>query len=445
MSVNVESIIRLTPSIRKKATANVWTRKDEAFDMDFLYSSLNQIIERNEGSNDSPLFEQLRQIDLTQFSKESPGLNRFFTCSFFAKRYAWISQNEKGEYRYFSKIKDGYGFYAFDLFDLMCILLNKTSRELIRYLEESYPYNGMSQWSMKENEKIEENLTMLSTQKLMDTPNLQRIMRGGVEVLQQFLQYGRKHINGKHLSNGEHAVFFMSTQYFKEHYFPLKSLSTLNQWVNLFAVLGLIEKTSQVPVELQVEAEKQQALKKKHNHVSFYIIPAFKKVFHQAEIRAKELVEQRISYHQLTKKMVLSVFGKAVHDHVYIQKTHGRKSKQSPKTSRFSMEWLDMYFTIQLSERGVVSKRDLEGESTLSKTAFSRYWTELLVRHHCEVDTPTEKERTRFGWNYRQVVARPISVQVESTVWKDETRLPWDDESFGRLFADDSTECMQVS
>ena len=157
MSSDIQSVIRLTPSIRRKASANVWNRKDEAFDMDFLYTYLNQLVEVSTDRT-IPLFTRLRQIDLTRVLKESPGLNRFFTCSFFTKRFAWVSKNEQGEYRYFSKIQEGHGYYSFDLFDILTILFNKTSKELIQHLEVSYPFHSVSEWG----EGNERNMTRTS-------------------------------------------------------------------------------------------------------------------------------------------------------------------------------------------------------------------------------------------------------------------------------------------
>lgn len=427
MSVQVESIIRLTPSIRRKATANVWARKEETFDMDYLYETLNTIVEDSScEANDKPMFERLRKVDLTRFVKESPGINRFFTCTFFSRRFAWISKNEEGEFRYFSKIKEGHGYYSFDLFDLLTIVMNMTSRELVKHLETSYPFQSASRWAMEQKEKLNENRVLLKPVHLMERPNLQRVLRGGIEVLEAFLSFGEENINGKHLSDGKHSVFFLSTQYFKERFFPLKSVSTLNQWVNLFAVLGLVEKTTNVPLELQIEAEKQQTLKKKHNHVSFYIIPSFQKVFEQAEVRAKELVLHRISYHQLTKNLVLSIFGKAVHDHVYVQKTHGRRRKEKPNAERLSLDWLDMYFRIQLDERGVVSKKELEESTAVGKHAFSKLWNQLVQKHGCEVSPATKEEVEKFGFRHRQTIARVNRPVVSSTVWKSPDSLPWD-------------------
>jgi len=426
MSSNIESVIPLTPVIRKKASRNIWTTKDELFDMKFLYESLNRIVAEQESSEDSqtPLFVRLRQIDLVQFFNEAKEINSFFPCTFFDKRFGWISKNASGEYRYFSKIKEGYGFYAFDLFDILTIVLNKTSKELVRHLEESYPFHSMSEWSQVENQKYEENATMLHHKELTNTPYLQRVLRGGIDILQAFLSFGKSKINGKHLSDGHHSVFFLSVQYFKETFFPKKSVSTLNQWVNLFAVLGLIEKTANVPVELQVEAEKQQALRKKQNHVSFYIVPSFKKVIHVAEARAKELVSQRISYHQLTKALVLSLFGKALHDHVYVQKTFGRK-KQEKKT-KVSMEWIETFFAIELKEKGMVAKKDFIDCSPLSKKTLEETWNRMLHIYGCELSVPTPEEREKYGWRPRQVIAKKPMTTFSSTVWRDEDSLPWD-------------------
>lgn len=446
MSVSVKSVIRMTPSIRKRASMNIWAHKEESFDMDFLFHSLRHLVEENEQSKHEKSFiQQMRMIDLTKFIRDAQGLNQYFTCSFFSKRFAWISKNEQGEYRYFSKIKDGHGYYAFDLFDLMTIVLNKSNRELALYMEETFSITGIDEWVVREKKKIEENIDMLSNVSLMETPNLQMVLRGGVDVLKRFLMYAKEHISGKHLATGGNAVFFLSTQYVKDHFFPKKSVSTLNQWVNLFAVLGLVEKPKQVPIEMQVEAEKHQALKKKHNHVSFYCFPVFSSVFSKAEKRAKELVKRRISYHQVTKEMVRSLFGKEVHDDVYVQRTHGRKKSIPVFEKNRAIKSLSETFRIQLQERGVVSKRELESQSSLPKSVFTRTWNDLVLRHDCESGQATLEERERLGLRPRQTVARRIEHTVGSTTWKTTNALPWDDEDFHTLFPDERASFIEVS
>lgn len=429
MSANVQSVIKLTPSIRKKASANIWQRKEEAFDMNELHESIKSTLSK--ANNKQTIFEALKQIDLTRIVKESPGLNQFFTCSFFVKRYAWISKNEKGEYRYFSKIKDGYGFYALDLFDLLGIVLNLTTNKTIEYLKETYQVTGMTSWEEEENEKYAENIRLIQSLSIEKTPSLKRLLQTGMDVLTSFLAYGKEKISGKHLSDGEHAVFFLSTSYFKEKFFPKKSVSTLNQWVNLFAVLGLVEKTTHVPTELQVEAEKQQVLKKKHNHISFYLIPHFSKVLEQAEVRASLLVSNRISYHQVTKKLVLSLFGQAVHDHVYVQKTHGRKRKETHLEESRDSDMIFTFFNIAIAEKGLAVKKELKEMSGMSATRFNQVWSEIVKEQDCELGTPTIQERKQFGLNARQMIARRkqvLSPAINSHIWTNQASLPWDND-----------------
>lgn len=423
---SVQSVIRLTPTIRKKATANVWQRKEEAFDLPLLHDLIHKALSDTDSVNQETVFEKLRLIDLNLIVKESPGLNKFFTCSFFVKRYAWISQNDKGEYRYFSKIKDGYGYYALDLFDLIGILTNQTTRKSIEYIREKFAVEALSRWDEREKEKYEQNKYLVDSLQSNNYPHLKRMLRNGEGILKAFLSYGCEKVNGKHLSDGEHAIFFLSVSHFKARYFPDKSVSTLNQWMNLFAVLGLIDKTTNVPIELQTEAEKQQALKKKHNHISFYTVPHFEKVIEKAELRASDLVKNRISYHQLTKAVVLSIFGHAVHDHVYIQKTHGRKSKATKQEKEYEVERVETFFRTELMEKGMVAKRHLSDLSDLPRHTFNRLWTELIEQNGCQASTPTKEERIRYKLTHRQTVARKLVNDGSAFIWRHENKLPWD-------------------
>lgn len=423
---SVQSVIRLTPTIRKKASANVWQRKETAFDLPVLHELIREALKSSDSPNQETIFEKLRLIDLNLIIKESPGMNKFFTCSFFVKRYAWISQNEKGEYRYFSKIKDGYGYYALDLFDLLGILTNQTTRKTISYIREQFGVEALSRWDEGETAKYMKNVQLLDLLHSTNTPHLKRILRNGEDVLKAFLTYGSEKVNGKHLSDGKNAVFFLSVNYFKEQFFPEKSVSTLNQWINLFAVLGLVEKTTNVPDELQTEAEKQQALKKKHNHISFYTVPRFEEVLERAEIRASDLVKHRISYHQLTKAVVLSIFGHAVHDHVYIQKTHGRKATASKQEKDYEVERVETFFRTEVLEKGMVAKRNLSEMSNLPRSVFNRLWTELVERNDCLTSTPTKAERTRFQLTHRQTIARKRESTNSGFIWRHENHLPWD-------------------
>ena len=44
---------------------------------------------------------------------------------------------------------------------------------------------------------------------LCETPSLQRVLKGGLDVLEAFLSFGKEKVNGKHLSDGVHSVFFL--------------------------------------------------------------------------------------------------------------------------------------------------------------------------------------------------------------------------------------------
>ena len=430
MTACVQGVIHLTPSIRKKASANIWQRKEEAFDMAILHELIQKTLNSTEPQSQENVFEQLRQIDLTRFIKEAPGVNLYFTCSFFVKRYAWISQNEKGEYRYFSKIKDGYGYYAFDLFDLLAILMNQSTKKTIQYLQDTFSVENISNWDEQEKEKYDTNTRIIQSLSFEETPSLKRLLQTGTDILSAFLEFGKEKVNGKHLSDGEHALFFLSTHFFKERFFPTKSVSTLNQWVNLFAVLGLIEKTTHVPNELQVEAEKQQALKKKHNHISFYCVPRFDSVLAKAELRASLLVKNRISYHQVTKAVVLSLFGHAVHDHVYVQKTHGRKRKVTKNEREYDSERTYTFFYSSLAEKGIVVKKELIEITQLPSQVFNELWKELVSSANCKLAVPTKDECQKYGLSYQQTVARARKEQKDMTaghIWSHEHTIPWDE------------------
>lgn len=437
MTVNIQGVIRLTPSIRKKATTNIWQRKEEAFDMNRLHVLIQETLTAKSLENQGNLFEQLRQVDLTQFVSDAPGLDEFFTCSFFVKRFAWISRNEKGEYRYFSKIKDGYGYYAFDLIDLLTILLNKTAKKTIEHLQESFSIQSISHWDEEQKDKYMNNTSVVQSLCTEKTPSLKKILKNGTDILTAFLAFGQEKVNGRHLSDGENAIFFISNHYFKERYFPKKSVSTLNQWINLFAVLGLIEKTTNVPNELQVEAEKRQALAKKNNHVSFYCVPQIDSVLENAENRASLLVQHRISYHQITKAVVLSIFGQTVHDHVYVQKTHGRKKQVVKKNKECeterNIEHTYTFFKVSLAEKGMVVKSELNEMTKLPTSVFNSFWKELVSSSNCELTKPTKEECEKYGLTRRQTVAK-VQKEVEmGHIWRDPHKLPWDEGAPVRL------------
>lgn len=393
-----QGLMSLNPSVVHMAHRKVRSKIKQLFDLDYLQQSLKRI---TKGTN--LLYQDLRKINLVPFFKSIQDENKMQPCIFIPKRQGWISKNENGEYRYFSSLKNSFGYYSFDIIDILSIIFNKNGHKVLLHLSKSDSLHFSSDWSEQQKALLKEDVTIFNRLSGFDYPYLKRMIRGGDEIYAALQKYAEEKIVSPSMSIDDKPVFFLSTAYFKNHFFPSKSLSTLNKWINFFALLGLVQKPREIPFFMEMEAEKQQIIKKKNNQVSFYMLPTLtEERLRYAEKIAKECSDMHLSYYQISKTTVKEYFGEETYSQIYIQQTFGRK-KENKELIQLNLSKLQALFYGELIDNGRVNKTKLSEWSELKPHDFNSIWKVLIKKFNCvefkrmEIDSLVKRKYTVFA------------------------------------------------
>lgn len=381
-------LFKINKKTREMATSYSLKRLNEIVDLPHLYNLLGRAIENkkpNEGIRDC-----LKKIDLTLVLKESKGINKKFNCSFFADRKAWIHKNEKGYYYYYSRKKKG--VLSLDIIDLLAIFRNESQKKVMNFIEKNWNILGFSDWYIEQNRKYQQNIKMIENiiQNKKEYPNLNKLVKKHWILLHYLNEFAKEKIIKEEFAVENYSIFFISNNYLKEKYLPKYSISTINNLINLFCVLGFVKKIpfEQIPEQLSDQLYVFQKKKNKKNHTSYYALENFESVLKEAEERAKILVAEKVSYYQITKEKVKEIFGSNFVNKIYVQVTYGRKKKVEPiykngKKRYTESERLEKLFWLQLKEKGSCKKTSLKQTSLLPKNRLNTLWNFLIKKYEC--------------------------------------------------------------
>lgn len=430
-------LIPLNKYIKKKATLSVARRLDEVIDEPLMYDLIEAAIE--EKSPNENIWDAIKRIDLVRIMKDSPGLNKRFTCSFHADRQAWIYRNKQGFYRYYSRKKSG--IYSFDLIDLLGIFRNETEKDVLNFIQSRWGIEGLSEWYLKQKKKYETNEWILQNikQNPDEFPSLHKMIKKHWGVLEKLNEFAMEKLVGKELSSEKDAIFFFSNNYFLEQYFPHYSISTINNLINLFCILGFLQKVpfDKIPISLAKDADKYHKLKKVRNHVSYYKMAHFKDVYIEAENRAIQLINADVYYHRITKRKVIELFGESFASEIYVQAIGGNRAKQEPiyvkgqNNFYTETEKLEKLFLNELQRTGKCAKSTLFESSLLPRRRFHMVWNRLLEKYHCQEKYPTKKEFQQYQIDKRLLIAVPFETpsivpltigNINSTIEKENSK-----------------------
>ncbi|GAE37387.1 hypothetical protein [Halalkalibacter akibai] len=250
-------------------------------------------------------------------------------CIFTKDNVGWISKDNNGYYRYFSKkVKTGVtiGFSLLDLIQITCsdgdvktpmdyptvrkkiaTILNVSYRDLdyVKYQKEKYRCN---------QSLIDESLEWKSLY-----PNLHSLTKSQLYILDELHQFVSQNIMERRHAIKNEAVFFISirhlTKLVNERLGTERHPSTVAAAINLFAVLGLLHK---MPAEILTDKEEllqiAQSIQGNKNHfhlITFMTIPLYdENLLKKAEKMAKRLRKNKITTaKQITSKNLKIVLG----------------------------------------------------------------------------------------------------------------------------------------
>lgn len=349
------------------------------------------------------LFTSLSLLPIGECMLPATPINTYFTCRFIYGNYAWISQNKSGHYRYFSKKKEG-ETVSFDLLDLIEIVYGISSIEAVDKAVELLSIRFMEDvWKKEQKEKYLRNYQFINSKLQTDYPTLHEYIGDCFPLLEAMNALGTLHIHKKEYAYKGHNLFFASSSYvsqFVGFYTPSKVVKLLN----LFAVLGLMEKA---PVEdlhpiLRKESMKIAEMRSLGNMVSYYIVNSFEEVARTAEERAKEMKRNGIRYSNLSKSVIAKVFGTPFAERIYVQTIQKNKRNEERKSSTIQ-SGLEVNFKRLLDEKGYVTKGMIlecpNGDLTdkQKKHHMNQIWSYLVESNHCEYIKPTKAMKEEMG------------------------------------------------
>lgn len=355
----------------------ILNKKDSIFNINMVNDHIKSCKE-NGITSFSNIFATINLIDFLNIKE---GLNEYFDCFFIKGNYAWVSISKNGHYRYFTRSKAGVT-NSLDFIDLYSIYANTRSiSKTITAIRKNFNVKFNDDWSLNQREKYEKNQNIIQDEEFLKSyPNLYKVVNKHLHILQVLNEIGEDKLIGKGMDFKGNSIFFSSMNYIKNNYIPSLSTSVINQVINMFSVLGLINKVPEnsIPTEFITIAKDRMKIDKcRYNHVSFFAIPDMEEVLSVAEGRAKIIIDNKIKYYTITKNVVRKVFGKEIEDEVYVQKSINDRNKKTIK-NRNDEELMKHLFSMSVIDYGFASKELIKKKIDISNKKFDRIWNKLI-------------------------------------------------------------------
>ncbi|MBB2481359.1 hypothetical protein H5P36_14300 [Bacillus sp. APMAM] len=277
--------------------------------------------------------EYMQTLDFRFYFKglQDWNINETKACIFIEGNKAWIKQDDKGVYRYYSKDAEKHTVQGLNIFDLIEIRegaeigtvysMNNARRRLTSDLGIIY---SERQWEILQEKKYEKNMDVIQRADAEikgDFPKLFDFIKSYLHLLEHLNNWGVKHIlEEKHSFKGE-SIFFQSTTHMEK--MVGRDQTVCSRAINMFTVLGLINKIrdEDVPNSLMSVAQAIRGRRNEFRLVNFFSVPALN---HQILSEAEERIERLKSYcitsmTHISKKKIEHCFGEELAKKVYVK------------------------------------------------------------------------------------------------------------------------------
>lgn len=379
-------------------------RLDEIFSITSLKKSIAP--KKVRINNYEQLFDFFSQSNMFEFVNGVKLLDTYFKCSILDGNFAWISKDERGHFRYFSK-NTNHVVFGFDLIDLLEIYYGVPATETIERAVKELKINFMEDiWARNQNEKYLSNLTVIHGAKKIignDFPFLFNCLDGQLKVLETINVIANINIKKQEFSYLGHNIFFASNSYIA-NFLNDYPLSTTNKVINLFAVLGLIQKIKEddIPSTLLHESKMIADNRNLGNIISYYIVPPILDVLAEANYRAEVLSKNGISYSNINRAKIAFVFGEEFANNIYVQNIQKNKIRKSniPKHIHKLLEdnLLKILDSKGFATKKMIAKKRL-GKTTIKdrEKELNKIWKALVLKHQLKYIKPNEEMKLKFG------------------------------------------------
>lgn len=373
----MNKIYPITNKRKKKIYLKIMNNIQEIFDMEYLENSLNNV-------------STLDEIDIRLLLKEN--LNEYFKCKFINGNFAWISKNENNKYRYFSK---GYITYSLDIYDILTVLFNCKFSKLLSILNELYPKNKIKTFQMEQVKT-----TTLNQKIIIDliekNNNVKEVLSDKIDIYMALNDFCSDNLLIEKFYKNS-SIFFISTRYLKEKYNLKYSISTINQVVNLYSLLGIINKVPESDIDCDIyNAYKKRKTKDKKVAISFYSMPSLVNYKDKLIINCDILNKQNIKYYNIRKDNKIDLEESEM-EPIYNSNKGGGDKTVRAKECKKQKDSLEFLFERNFVENGYVSKESIIYNVDISTTLINKKWKELIQKYDLVSVKPTKKVKEKLG------------------------------------------------
>lgn len=357
-------------------------------------------------NNYEDLFTFLSNVNLFDFIRNAELIDSSFPCVLVQENQAWISKTENGHFRYFTKSHNR-PVVGLDLIDLLEIYHNCSTSEAVQIAVKDFKIKFMEDvWLEKQNNKYLSNLTLIhgAEKRVKDEyPSLYQLIKEHFKVLETFNVIANINVKKQEFSFEGHNIFFASNSYVSG-FLGDYTLSTTNKVINLFAVLGLVQKLKEetIPPQLLHESITIADQRNLGNIVSYYIIPDMLDVIEEAESRARILIANRVSYTSISRAKVLSVFGEDFTNNIYVQEIQKDKKRRATIPTILSKQ-LEKHALSLLEKQGYTTKKAIVKKNIPHTKVSDRIkaldlvWKSVVERNGLRYCKPSKEMKQRFG------------------------------------------------
>ncbi|WDM21270.1 hypothetical protein [Paenibacillus polymyxa] len=257
--------------------------------------------------------------------------DEWYTCDFVAGNDAWISRDDVGVYRYFSKTRWG-GTISLNIFDVVEIVLGsaddaenafQSARSLLANL---FGLKLKDEWALREAQKYQSNLQYIRGER-KDLERAYPVLYPYVQKYRLILEYFNDHQEDKLFrvfSYQNQHVFFSATNRIKDKLGI--SQSTATRSINMLTLMGLIVKVphQKLPGRMLKISDEIMSHRIKHGYVggkriTFYTVPKYSyEALDFAEKIVLKLQAAGAWGSLLTKEKVAKHFGDESANRVYL-------------------------------------------------------------------------------------------------------------------------------
>jgi len=266
----------------------------------------------------------------------------FFECKIIPNNFAWISKDEKGVYRYYTKRKNGHtmGLNIYDLMEISDGLnvgslkgFQQARKQLARIFNISL---AEEVWKDVHRVSIEKNLMICEgsgSNLQQHFPILTDYLRKYLPLIQFLNQWALNHLDIKFVYNDK-PIMFLSTTHIEKMLNSKFDQTTISRVINMLTLIGLIFKVPHNELSQdEIKIAKGIESGRSRRWINFYQIPQYDE---QTLMNAEKYVRIIINCElkdiaKITEDRVRKHFGEEQANQVYLssdgKKKRGKHSK----------------------------------------------------------------------------------------------------------------------